>query len=134
MLRRWDEFARFLEDGRICLTDNCAQRALRGIALGRRSLTFAASRRGADRAAIMLTMITTVRSQGSATSLEGDRNIWAMRGSVQVHDLFQEIGLYLCLTIGPMGGVPDNVSTHTNRFRFVNASGSSAFGKLTRVQ
>ncbi|WFU56835.1 IS66 family transposase [Bradyrhizobium pachyrhizi] len=60
MLRCWDGFARFLDDGRICLT-NCAERALRGIALGRRNWTFAGSQRGADRAAIMLTMITTCR-------------------------------------------------------------------------
>ena len=61
MLRRWDGFARFLDDGRICLTNNCAERALRGIALGRRNWTFAGSERGADRAATMLTMITTYR-------------------------------------------------------------------------
>ena len=36
MLKRWDGFARFIEDGRICLTNNAAERALRGIALGRR--------------------------------------------------------------------------------------------------
>ncbi|SEI21924.1 Transposase [Rhizobium tibeticum] len=34
MLKRWDGFARFLEDGRICLTNNAAERALRGIASG----------------------------------------------------------------------------------------------------
>ncbi|MCC8950528.1 IS66 family transposase [Bradyrhizobium sp. Arg62] len=61
MLRRWDGFARFLDDGTICLTTDCAERALRGIALGRRNWTFAGSQRGADRAAIMLTMITTCR-------------------------------------------------------------------------
>ncbi|MGY3281179.1 hypothetical protein ACVJ5M_008841 [Bradyrhizobium sp. S3.7.6] len=32
MVRRWADFARFLDDGRICLTNNCAERALRGIA------------------------------------------------------------------------------------------------------
>jgi hypothetical protein len=32
MLRRWPSFTRFLEDGRICLTNNAAERALRGIA------------------------------------------------------------------------------------------------------
>lgn len=37
MLKRRDGFARFLEDGRICLTNNAAERALRGIALGRRN-------------------------------------------------------------------------------------------------
>ena len=34
MLKRWDAFTRFLDDGRICLTNNAAERALRGIALG----------------------------------------------------------------------------------------------------
>src|SRR6516165_8235145 len=37
MLRRWERFARFLDDGRICLTNNAAERALRGFALGRKS-------------------------------------------------------------------------------------------------
>ena len=41
--------------------NNCAERAMRGIALGRRNWTFAGSQRGADRTAIMLTMITTCR-------------------------------------------------------------------------
>ncbi len=56
MLKRWADFARFLDDGRICLTNNAAERALRGIALGRRNWTFAGSQRGADRAAVMLTL------------------------------------------------------------------------------
>jgi hypothetical protein len=43
MLKRWDSFARFLEDGRICLTSNAAERALRGVALGRKSWLFAGS-------------------------------------------------------------------------------------------
>ena len=59
MLRRWDRFARFLEDGRICLTNNAAERALRGFALGRKSWLFAGSERGADRAAVMATLIMT---------------------------------------------------------------------------
>lgn len=29
MLRRWDAFTRFLDDGRVCLTNNSAERALR---------------------------------------------------------------------------------------------------------
>jgi len=32
MLKRWDRFARFIDDGRICLTNNAAERALRGLA------------------------------------------------------------------------------------------------------
>lgn len=61
MLRRWDRFARFIDDGRICLTNNAAERALRGFALGRRSWLFAGSERGADRAAVMATLITTAK-------------------------------------------------------------------------
>ncbi len=61
MLRRWDRFAQFLDDGRICLTNNAAERALRGFALGRKSWLFAGSERGADRAAVMTTLITTAK-------------------------------------------------------------------------
>jgi transposase len=61
MLRRWDRFARFLYDGRICLTNNAAERALRGFALGRKSWLFAGSESGADRAAAMATLIGTAK-------------------------------------------------------------------------
>jgi transposase len=61
MLRRWDRFIRFIDDGRICLTNNAAERALRGFALGRKSWLFAGSERGADRAAVMATLITTAK-------------------------------------------------------------------------
>ncbi len=61
MLKRWDKFARFLGDGRICLTNNAAERALRGFALGRKSWLFAGSERGADRAAAMATLIMTAK-------------------------------------------------------------------------
>jgi hypothetical protein len=61
MLKRWDGFARFLEDGRICLTNNAAERALRGLALGRKSWLFAGSDRGGDRAAAMYTLIVTAK-------------------------------------------------------------------------
>jgi len=47
---RWEAFTRFLDDGRICLTNNAAERALRGIALGRKAWLFAGSPRGGDRA------------------------------------------------------------------------------------
>jgi len=51
MLKRWNGFARFIDDGRICLTNNAAERALRGIALGRKSWLFCGSDRGGHRAA-----------------------------------------------------------------------------------
>ena len=61
MLRRIDAFTRFLDDGRICLSNNAAERALRGIALGRKSWLFAGSDRGGERAAVMLTLIQTAK-------------------------------------------------------------------------
>jgi transposase len=61
MLKRVDVFTRFLEDGRICLSNNAAERELRRIALGRKSWLFAGSDRGGDRAAVVLTLIHTAR-------------------------------------------------------------------------
>jgi transposase len=61
MLKRWDAFTRFLDDGRICLTNNAAERALRGIALGRKSWLFAGSDRGGERAAAMYSLIVTAK-------------------------------------------------------------------------
>ncbi len=58
---RWAAFTLFLEDGRICLTNNAAERALRGVALGRKSWLFAGSERGGDRAAFMYSLIVTAK-------------------------------------------------------------------------
>ncbi len=61
MLRRWEMFARFLDDGRICLTNNAAERGLRGIALGRKSWLFCGSDLGGVRASAMYTLIGTAK-------------------------------------------------------------------------
>ena len=61
MLKRWTSFTRFLEDGRVCLSNNAAERALRGIALGRKSWLFAGSDRGGQRAAAMYSLIVTAK-------------------------------------------------------------------------
>jgi transposase len=64
MLKRWAAFTRFLEDGRICLTNNAAERELRGVALGRRAWLFAGSDRGGERAAAMYSLIATAKLNG----------------------------------------------------------------------
>jgi len=56
-LKRWRAFTRFLDDGRICLSNNAAERALRGIAVGRRNWTFCGSDSGGQRAAAIYTLI-----------------------------------------------------------------------------
>jgi transposase len=61
MLKRWAAFALFLDDGRVCLSNNAAERALRGIALGRKSWKFCGSDRGGQCAAAMYSLIVTCR-------------------------------------------------------------------------
>ncbi len=61
MLRRWEAFTRFLGDGRVCLTNNAAERALRCVPLGRKAWLFCGSDRGGQRAAILYTLIQTAR-------------------------------------------------------------------------
>ncbi|MFB9952961.1 IS66 family transposase [Rhizobium puerariae] len=58
---RWEAFTRFLDDGRLCLSNNAAERALRGIALGRKAWLFAGSQRGGERAAFMYSLIVTAK-------------------------------------------------------------------------
>jgi transposase len=61
MLKRREAFTRFLDDGRICLTNNSAERSLRGVALGRKAWLFAGSDRGGERAAAMYSLIVTAK-------------------------------------------------------------------------
>ena len=61
MLKRWSAFTGFLDDGRVCLSNNSAERGLRGIALGRKSWLFAGSDRGGERAAAMYSLIVTAK-------------------------------------------------------------------------
>jgi transposase len=60
-MKRWCAFARFLDDGRICMTNNAAERAVRGIAVGRRNWTFCGSDSGGHRAAVFYTLIETCK-------------------------------------------------------------------------
>lgn len=64
MLTRWPAFARFLTDGRICLTNNAAERELRAVALGRKNWTFYGSDRGGERAAAIYTLMATAKLNG----------------------------------------------------------------------
>jgi transposase len=60
-LNAWDALIRFLDDGRLCMTNNAAERALRGIAVGRNNWTFAGSDAGGRRAAAIYTLIETAK-------------------------------------------------------------------------
>jgi len=60
-LNAWDALVRFLDDGRLCMTNNAAERALRCIAVGRNNWTFAGSDAGGRRAAAIYTLIETAK-------------------------------------------------------------------------
>src|ERR1700741_2760517 len=57
LLNRWAAFTRFLDDGRVCLSNNAAERALRGVAVGRKNWTFAGSDAGGHRAAAVYPLV-----------------------------------------------------------------------------
>ena len=60
-LNRWDAFIRFLDDGRLCMSNNAAERELRAVALGRKNWTFAGSDEGGRRAGAIYTLIATAK-------------------------------------------------------------------------
>ena len=63
-LKRWDALTRFLDDGRLCMSNNAAERELRAVAVGRRNWTFAGSDEGGRRAAVIYTLIATAKLNG----------------------------------------------------------------------
>jgi len=58
-LKRWTALTRFLDDGRLCMSNNAAERELRAVAMGRKNWTFAGSDEGGGRAAALYTLIAT---------------------------------------------------------------------------
>jgi transposase len=60
-LNQWRGLTRFLDDGRLCMSNNAAERALRCVAVGRHNWTFAGSDEGGRRAAAIYTLIETAK-------------------------------------------------------------------------
>jgi transposase len=60
-LTRWAALTRFLDDGRLCMTNNAAEREIRTVAIGRKNWTFAGSDEGGRRAAAIYTLIQTAK-------------------------------------------------------------------------
>lgn len=60
-LTRWVALTRFLDDGRLCMSNNAAEREIRPVAVGRHNWTFAGSDEGGRRAAAIYTLIHTAR-------------------------------------------------------------------------
>jgi len=63
-LKRWTAFTRFLDDGRLCMSNNAVEREIRAVAMGRHNWTFAGSDEGGRRAAAIYTLINTAKLNG----------------------------------------------------------------------
>lgn len=61
---RWDALRTYVDDGRLEISNNAAENAVRPIALGRKNWLFAGSDSGGDRAAILYTLIRTAKLNG----------------------------------------------------------------------
>ena len=85
MLKRWPAFTLFLDDGRVCLSNNAAERGLRGIALGRKSWLFCGSDRGGERAAAMYSLIVTAKmNRRRSAGLAGRRPLPHRRATPRI--------------------------------------------------
>ena len=63
-LKRWNAFTLFLEDGRVAIDNNPAERAIRPVALGRKNWLFAGSDAGGETLADAMTIIETAKLSG----------------------------------------------------------------------
>jgi transposase len=60
-LSRWDAFCPFLDDGRLCMSNNAAERELRAVAVRRKNWTFAGSDGGGRRAAAIYALVASAK-------------------------------------------------------------------------
>ena len=63
-LKRWPALIRYCENGRLEIDNLIAERALRGVAIGRRNWLFTGSKAGGERAAAIYTIIETCKLNG----------------------------------------------------------------------
>ena len=61
---RWSALGRYLDDGRLELSNNAAENAIRPVALGRKNWLFAGSDSGGERAALFYTVTRTASLNG----------------------------------------------------------------------
>lgn len=58
---RWDSLGRHIDDGRLEISNNAAENAIRPIVVGRKNWLFAGSDAGGERAAMFYTLIGTAK-------------------------------------------------------------------------
>jgi transposase len=63
-LGRWKALTRYVDDGRLEIDNNAAERALRGVSLGRKNYLFMGSDAGGERAAAFYSLVETAKLNG----------------------------------------------------------------------
>ena len=63
-LTRWPSFTLFLEDGRVAIDNNSAERAVKPVVIGRKNWMFAGSDAGGETLADATTIIETAKMSG----------------------------------------------------------------------
>lgn len=63
-LNRWKALTRYVDDGRLEIDNNAAERALRGVSLGRKNFLFMGSDAGGERAATFYSLVETAKLNG----------------------------------------------------------------------
>ena len=63
-LSRWTALTRYIDDGRVEIDNNAAERSLRAVCLGRKNFLFAGSNDGGERAAAIYTLTGTANLNG----------------------------------------------------------------------
>ena len=85
-LNQWDALTRFLEDGRLKLDNNSAERQLRRVAVGRKNWLFAGSDAGAERACVIYSLLATCKLHG-VNSFDYLRDVLVRVGSHPARDV-----------------------------------------------
>jgi transposase len=81
-LNRWDSFALFLDDARVAIDNNAAERAIKPIVLGRKNFLFAGSDAGGEILAEAMTVIETAKLSG----LNPEAYLTDILGRIRTHD------------------------------------------------
>ena len=94
-LTRWGSLTRYRDDGRIEIDNNAAERALRGVALGRNNYLFMGSDAGGQRAAAIYSLVETAKLNG----LDPEAYLREVLGRIAEHPI-NRIGELLPWNIG----------------------------------
>ena len=81
-LNRWASFTLFLDDGRVAIDNNAAERAIKPIVLGRKNFLFAGSDAGGEILADAMTVIETAKLSG----INPEAYLADILGRIRTHD------------------------------------------------